>query len=147
MVETIEKVCSKCGKVEAHYARSPSRCIKCRKADKLTANLTQEEQATRNEYQRQRYHENKDKVGGWTDSMLRRKYGITLEQYNELLARQGGVCAICGGEDQKRLAVDHDHKTGKVRGLLCARCNPAIGFLLDKVETAHKLILYLEGGE
>lgn len=51
-------------------------------------------------------------------------YGLSPEQYAELLSRQGGRCAICRGRPKsKRLAVDHDHKTGAVRGLLCSRCN------------------------
>ena len=54
---------------------------------------------------------------------LQRTYGITQEQYDELLEFQGGVCAICGGERRYNLAVDHDHGTGRVRGLLCKRCN------------------------
>lgn len=57
---------------------------------------------------------------------LKRKFGITEEQYNELLERQGGGCAICGktGEQEgKSLAVDHNHVTGEIRGVLCYRCN------------------------
>jgi len=56
-------------------------------------------------------------------------YGITLEIYNQMLKAQGGVCAICHKEDSKgnHLSVDHDHSTGKVRGLLCGRCNLALG--------------------
>lgn len=57
---------------------------------------------------------------------LRRKFGITIEQYNELLEQQGGVCAICfktPEEEGVNLAVDHNHKTGEVRGILCRYCN------------------------
>lgn len=57
---------------------------------------------------------------------LLRVYGITLDQYNQLLKSQGGGCGICGKspEDEgKALAVDHDHKTGEVRGILCSYCN------------------------
>lgn len=60
-------------------------------------------------------------------SKLRRRYGLTLEQHDAMLAAQNGVCAICcRPEEHKkytRLSVDHDHDTGKVRGLLCRRCN------------------------
>jgi hypothetical protein len=56
--------------------------------------------------------------------MLERTYGLTTAQYDDLLARQGGRCAICRQKPgKKRLAVDHDHVTGAVRGLLCARDN------------------------
>lgn len=62
---------------------------------------------------------------------LKRKYGITLAEYDQMLEEQHGVCAICGGADPsgRRLAVDHDHETGKVRGLLCTSCNTRLGFL------------------
>ena len=84
---------------------------------------------------------------------LLNKYGITLEQYEELFKKQGGVCALCkkpetvrrnkktdGGE---RLAVDHCHDTGLVRGLLCFKCNTAIGALGDTQEAALKAMKYL----
>lgn len=59
---------------------------------------------------------------------LQRVYGITLEIYDEMLAAQGGVCLICHRAPRnKKLAVDHDHKTKKVRGLLCSRCNWGLG--------------------
>jgi hypothetical protein len=56
---------------------------------------------------------------------LKVRYGITPEQYDALLEWQGGVCAICGKKPrgQARLAVDHDHATGEVYGLLCSKCN------------------------
>ena len=58
-------------------------------------------------------------------------YGLTAEQYEALLAHQGGVCAICGGERRYRLNVDHDHVTGRVRGLLCRRCNKLLRDVRD----------------
>jgi hypothetical protein len=62
-------------------------------------------------------------------SMLKRQYGLTLEDYETMLVTQGGVCKMCGGPPGKRmLAVDHDHETGKIRGLLCVRCNVGLGF-------------------
>ncbi len=68
-----------------------------------------------------------------------RQLGATLEQYDELFKLQRGLCAICKEPEKeqlhgviKRLALDHNHKTGKIRGLLCARCNKKLGFLEDK---------------
>ena len=62
------------------------------------------------------------------DAYLKRKYGITEAEYDALLSTQGGVCALCGKKPGRvRLAVDHDHVTGQVRGLLHVRCNRALG--------------------
>lgn len=59
---------------------------------------------------------------------LKRKYNISLEDYEALLTSQNGICAVCGGAPKKyRLAVDHNHITNKVRGLLCIPCNVALG--------------------
>ena len=60
---------------------------------------------------------------------LMRKYGITIEQYDELLASQGGCCAICGREPRPDISLhlDHDHESGQLRGILCFRCNNALG--------------------
>lgn len=70
---------------------------------------------------------------------LMSEYNISLEEYNSMLCAQNGVCAICGGSKIKgsSLAVDHCHKTGKVRGLLCFNCNAGIGQLKD----SHALVL------
>jgi uncharacterized protein YbaR (Trm112 family) len=79
------------------------------------------------------------------DAELRRLYGITLDDYIEMFKKQNGVCAICGYECQtkKSLSVDHDHKTGKVRGLLCNRCNRALGMFRDDVNTVRYALNYL----
>ena len=74
---------------------------------------------------------------------LKRNYSISIEEYNELFTKQGGVCAICGRESKKSLGVDHEHKTGKVRGLLCSNCNTAIGQLNDDPKLLLKAIAYL----
>jgi len=79
---------------------------------------------------------------------LQRKYGITLSDYDELLRKQGG-CAICGvtepgGRFNKHFHVDHDHQTGKIRGLLCYRCNTSIGAFGDSAELLRHAVKYLE---
>jgi hypothetical protein len=75
---------------------------------------------------------------------LVRKYGITPGQYNEMLVRQEGRCAICRETPRHRLCVDHDHETGQVRALLCKVCNLAIGYLKDDPDLFRRAADYLE---
>lgn len=80
-------------------------------------------------------------------SYMKREWGLGLEEYHRMLADQGGCCGICGGFDPKgrgRFIVDHDHKTGKVRGLLCNDCNLGLGKLGDNVELLRRAVAYLE---
>jgi hypothetical protein len=111
----------------------------------------------RTEYFKEWYEDNREKVIERTKEYGRRNrekrkraqlkhvYGITLEQYDEMRLSQNNTCAICGKEEQlKYLAVDHDHVTGKVRALLCQKCNRAIGELQDDPELVRKAADYLE---
>lgn len=130
----MKRKCSKCKKSkslsEFHKNKSDKKygrthyCKKCRKSyDK----------------------KNKEKIKSWQkkywtnierEKQLIRKYGITLQTYNELLIKQDYRCAICDRhqlEFNQRLAVDHDHKTIQIRGLLCHQCNLALGWF-DKFE-------------
>lgn len=91
-------------------------------------------------YRTRRMHQSREK-----------NYGITPEQYNTLHIDQGGVCAICGQQETKihkgvkvDLCVDHDHETGKVRGLLCAMCNHGLGNFKDNTELLTNAIDYLQ---
>jgi prolyl oligopeptidase PreP (S9A serine peptidase family) len=73
-------------------------------------------------------------------------YGITLEEYNQLFLEQKGKCAICGrhqSELKRTMSIDHDHETGKIRGLLCQKCNVGIGSLNDDIDLLNKGIQYL----
>lgn len=73
-----------------------------------------------------------------------RSYGISVDQYNYLFKIQKGVCYICQEKELKKsLGIDHDHKTGKVRGLLCSKCNTAIGLLKDDPELLTRAQNYL----
>jgi predicted nucleic acid-binding Zn ribbon protein len=84
---------------------------------------------------------------------IKRSFGITLEQYNEMLEKQGGLCAICGQPESAKngwnsktrfLAVDHCHDTGKIRGLLCTQCNQGLGNFRDDTARMKAAIHYLE---
>jgi recombination endonuclease VII len=120
------KQCSKCGeiKLETEFYRKRNglcaRCIECqretRKAYYLRIKATQSPE------------ERRWKVIGW-------KYGLTEEEWNGLFLKQNNVCALCHSpypRSKKGWHTDHDHETGKVRGILCFPCN----YLLGKVETA-----------
>jgi len=80
---------------------------------------------------------------------LKKKYGIDGDKYLEILAEQGGRCAVCqsekpsSGEHPKRFAVDHCHRSGKVRGLLCISCNTMLGLAKDDRFTLTRAIDYL----
>lgn len=76
---------------------------------------------------------------------LKFKFGITMADYLAMLEAQGGVCAICGEtcRSGRSLAVDHDHRSGRVRGLLCAGCNGGLGLLLDDAERVAAAARYL----
>lgn len=79
--------------------------------------------------------------------ILKTKYGMTLDDYDKLLAEQGGVCAICYGPARDRWGrfnVDHDHSTNIVRGLLCVPCNQAIGHFYDDPKRCRQAATYLE---
>jgi len=98
----------------------------------------------------------KKKLPGTTtrDSQFIKNYGITELKYNEMLKEQDNVCKICKKPEVsrikgilKRLAVDHDHKTGKVRGLLCNNCNRALGLLKDDITVIIDSLEYLKKSE
>lgn len=82
---------------------------------------------------------------------LRKKFGIGIQEYDEMLEKQGGVCAICNEEEVtvrqgrvQSLSVDHCHETGNIRGLLCNSCNRALGKFKDSIEHLLAAASYLE---
>lgn len=79
------------------------------------------------------------------NSHLKKTYGITIEIYEAILAFQGGKCAICrGGTSKAHFAVDHNHKNGRIRGLLCGRCNMGLAKFMDKLENLVAAMLYVK---
>ncbi len=83
----------------------------------------------------------------WREGYLRRTYGISIERYEEMVAKQRGCCAICGTSDpggrHGDFVVDHDHHTGAVRSLLCSNCNAGIGLLGEDITVMTSAISYL----
>lgn len=82
-------------------------------------------------------------------NLLRSKFGITLGDYESMITSQGGGCKVCGRTREevhptRRLVVDHCHRTEKVRGVLCIKCNSALGMAEDSPQRLRKLAEYLE---
>jgi hypothetical protein len=109
---------------------------------------TQKEYAAR--YQKETRRLYPDRIRNWR---VKSKFGLSVQEYDAMYAAQGGVCAICkrqetgksrGSDATKLLAVDHDHKTGKVRALLCAQCNQALGMFCDSPRLLQAAIEYLK---
>jgi hypothetical protein len=100
-----------------------------------------------NEYNKKR---RKSKPASYNlNTHLKSNYGITVEQYKEILKLQNDVCAICYKicNTFTRLSVDHNHNTGKVRGLLCSDCNRALGFFKENADILESAIRYLKERE
>lgn len=137
-----QKYCPKCKKIKlleefnkSNGDFSPHCTLCCRELSKKYYNPKKNSE---------KYNDNKDAV---RDDRLKRKFGITLNEYNEKLFSQEEQCAICGKSVEnngKALAVDHNHNTGEVRGLLCNNCNVAVGFVDENIDIARKMIKYLE---
>ena len=92
---------------------------------------------------RKEYIKNKDK---YISRELYKKYKITLNEYNEMLEKQGNRCFICNvhkDDCSKGLAVDHNHNTGKIRKLLCRQCNSILGYSKENIEILSKCIDYI----
>jgi hypothetical protein len=131
------KICTTCGvekDINQFYFRggnySPnSRKSKCKECDK------------------KRVAENYDPIK-YQEQHLKRSYGITLNEYNQMLVDQNHKCITCGTTDpggkHGKFMVDHCHSTGKVRGLLCKRCNIALGEVGDNVNVLQSMIEYLQ---
>lgn len=148
----VKKICSKCGlekdlisffKHKISKDGHTARCKECIKDyNKINAPRIKE----RKKFWRDN---NKEKLNSRS---LFNRYKITQEQYNELYNRQNGRCSICNKEETnkhqngniKKLSVDHNHITGKIRGLLCWRCNLVLGKINEDIDISTKITEYLQ---
>lgn len=129
------KICKKCGSTDKYKDRH---CRPCKiAANKKSRPATK---SARSAYMKTYNAQNRD---GIRDAKLKRKYGISLSEYQIILERQGNKCYICWATDRP-FNIDHDHKTGKVRGVLCAPCNKAIGLLQDNPCFLSRAAAYVE---
>lgn len=137
-IVTTDRSCIRCNKVAERYLRDTSGYCK----------------ACRAEVNKEWRDRNPDKVKILARRSTLKVRGINEEQYQVLLEKQGGKCGICHGSQTKRktgllmnFAVDHDHLTGEIRGLLCQDCNRGLGLLGDTIQMLQSAIVYLNGGQ
>lgn len=101
----------------------------------------------RSKDKRKEYYDSEIGINSSRKAHLKRKFNITLEEYNKISEEQGHVCQICKKPEtcirNKFLCVDHNHTTGKIRGLLCNNCNRAIGLFAENTEFLKNAINYL----
>ena len=93
---------------------------------------------------RERYHANPNEIN---DRRAAKTYGTTLEHIQQMRTNADGICQCCGlpGEGHyKRLVIDHCHSTGKIRGLICAKCNTVLGLVKDRIEVLQNLQTFIE---
>ncbi len=163
-IYTMNKKCSKCKETkteeEFHFSgyirkdetqAAHARCKKCRRKEhqrKCKAGYWQlpENKVRKKENAHKSYLRNKDKILRKTrERLLKKQFGITPDDYERMLKDQRGACKICGrSPGARRLHVDHDHKTGIVRALLCCQCNMMLGAAVDEPTTLRLAALYLE---
>ena len=145
-----DKKCSRCKETKAvsDFPKDRSmrdgikgHCITCQRF--YTTDYRSRNANKVREYWRKYNIDNRDKI---RNAALVRNFGITLRVYLRNLEKQGGGCAICGATPGRRnFAVDHCHRTGKIRGILCHTCNVMLGSVEDSVTILQDAIKYLEG--
>ena len=138
------KICSKCGEdkpVTEFYKAHDKQSKNNPEGYKSHCKTCVKEQ--RNEYYKTPEGYKYQIEKSWRDKGIL----FTTEEYQELLEEQAYGCAICGAKSNRngsRLCVDHDHKTGAIRGLLCHQCNTSLGQLEDSIDMLNNAIKYLE---
>jgi len=94
---------------------------------------------------RKYYPHTKSEKEKFSNRLWRLKIKLSLEEYKNLVLKQKDLCAICGKQEKnKSLAIDHDHTTGKTRGLLCQKCNRALGGFCDDIQVVKNALTYLK---
>ena len=116
-------------------------CHKINSRNQYNKNIEASQTWARNKARTAKY---KDTHRNWK---LQKDFGITLEDYNKMFADQKGLCLGCYKHQssfKKAMAVDHDHTTGKIRGLLCMKCNSVLGYVADDSTTLRRLADYAD---
>jgi hypothetical protein len=138
----MKKRCSQCKfpKDESEFCKDRSRpdglnhrCRLCNRSHVQNIAAKQKKQFGKKKYRRRR-----------RKYELTHYYGISVEDYAKLVKNQGDKCAICGTKPEAYLAIDHCHETNRVRGLLCRKCNSAIGLFDDDIHKIENALMYLK---
>lgn len=125
-------VCPNCGGTKFYQEKTGRRrCADCQRVRMRKYYATEDYKRKHREYDREHHK--------------MRRYNCTNDEYDERVRMQNGVCAICG-EKVDTLVIDHDHRSGKIRGLLCNSCNWGLGHFKDSVEILRNAIDYLSKG-
>ncbi len=124
-------------------------CRDCEEIKPLDAFVVSKKASGRGSYckpcQNARTYESRQRLhGGSREYHLRRRYGIGVKAFEEMLEAQDGLCLICDKPDPEH--VDHDHETGKVRGILCFNCNQGLGNFRDDIRSLIRAVGYLMRG-
>lgn len=163
-MELENRVCTKCGHKKPTNAFYPNRgdckvCCSQRRSEFYEANKPRIAKQMSDWYRKnieaqraygrkasKRYTREKLTRAARLRNNLKKKYGLSVDRFREMEANQRGLCAICGESPKLhgRLSVDHDHSSGKTRGLLCLQCNTALGSLRDSPGRLRAAIIYLE---
>lgn len=150
----MDKICSACGALKdiSHFTSGinggiTKNCEACREPRRRSMRkVPKEERAFR--HQQWRYSNGRSKEY-MNDYNMRYHNGISMEEFERVNLNQGGLCKICGSpptQGFERLCIDHNHQTMQFRGLLCSKCNTAIGLLNENPELFQKIHDYLEEG-
>jgi len=155
-IKTETKICSRC-KIEKNKERFPLSkstksglylyCAECSKLAKRESNKRTQTQKTKKSQYFSNYKSKNPEIFKETNKRTKLAiFGLTVSEYEEILKTQNGLCAICKKKQnaEKSLAVDHNHKTGNVRGLLCSNCNTALGLFKDSIVNLESAIIYLK---
>ena len=145
------KRCKTCGiefPLESYYWHDRRKNVRKASCPKCISNKNKvwrkENRETINARRRELYATIPNKKHNKLLSHVKSKYGISKEEYEGVLEKQNGVCAICGGVLTRKLSVDHDHSTGKFRGLLCTKCNLGLGCFNDDSSLLKRAMEYLD---
>ncbi len=149
-----EKPCVKCGSSNRNKSGDCKECQKTYRRNEFAEHPEEiksrnrewydKNKESRRAYGRKRYSEHPEK---WRSLGLKQKYGLTIEMWDLLLIASCGRCSMCGQQfsnSAREPVVDHNHSTGKLRGLLHAKCNSAIGLLEDDIRLCRCAVEYLE---